>query len=189
MIRLPTIVILAACLSAHAPTLDAQPATVIIVRHAEKASTPGPDPELSAEGVARAKALAVALADANVGSVIATQYKRTSTTAAEVMAAHNLTAITVPASRDMAGHLKAVAEAVRARPAGETVLVVGHSNTVPGIIGALGGPKMNDLCDADYDNLFILRMGADRVSLIRAHYGVADDETGCGRDMRLQPKE
>ena len=165
---------------------QAQPSTVILVRHAEKADTPGPDPELSEAGAARAKALGEALADAGVGSVIATQYKRTSATASDVLSARGITPIIVPASRDLAAHLKAVADAVRGRPAGETVLVVGHSNTVPGIIGALGGPKMEDLCDADYDNLFILRMDGERPTLIRALYGAADDESSCSRQMQMR---
>ncbi len=173
-------------LATTAISSQAQPSTVILVRHAEKAATPGADPELSEEGAARAKALADVLADAAIGSVVSTQFKRTSATASEVMKARGLTPIVVPASRDMAAHLKAVADSVRARPAGQTVLVVGHSNTVPGIIGALGGPKMEDLCDADYDNLFILELDGDRVNLIRARYGAEDDESGCTREMKVR---
>lgn len=47
------------------------------------------------------------------------------------------------------------ADAVR-RHAGRTVLMVGHGNTIPAIITALGGPKLADLCDAQYSMLFTL---------------------------------
>jgi len=36
----------------------------------------------------------------------------------------------------------------------DTVFVVGHSNTVPAIIKALGGPDVT-IGDNEYDNLFI----------------------------------
>jgi broad specificity phosphatase PhoE len=181
-----SIPILALALFAAPDASEAQPSAIILVRHAEKANTPGPDPELSEDGMARAKALGEVLAHAGIDAVIATQYQRTSATASYVMSARRLTPIVVPASRDMAAHFKAVADAVRSRPAGETVLVVGHSNTIPGIIGALGGPKMEDLCDADYDNLFILEMEGDRPALIRARYGAPDDESSCTHQMQVR---
>jgi broad specificity phosphatase PhoE len=157
----------------------AQPSTVIIVRHAEKAVTPGPDPALSEAGTERARALAAAIADAEVGSVITTQFKRTSETAAPVVAARGLEPLTVQASRDVPAHIKAVAEAVRTQPAGTAVLVVGHSNTVPAIINALGGPTMTELCESDYDNLFILQFTAESSPrLIRARFGAPDDADG-----------
>lgn len=161
------------------PAVMAQPSTVIIVRHAEKAVTQGPDPALSEAGIARARALAGAIADAEIGSVITTQFKRTSETAAPVLAARGLKPVTVPASRDMPAHIKAVADVVRTQPAGAAVLVVGHSNTVPAIINALGGPRMTELCESDYDNLFILQFTADSSPrLIRARFGAPDDADG-----------
>jgi hypothetical protein len=65
---------------------------------------------------------------------------------------------------------------------GKSVLVVGHSNTVPGIIAALGGPKLPDICDASYAILFTLRIpAAGEPTLTRASYGVADkvEEAAC----------
>ena len=159
--------------------LAAQPATVIIVRHAEKASPTERDPVLSAEGFQRAKALGVALADAGIGSVITTQFQRTNQTAGEVIEAAKLTPIVVQAGGSR--HPADVAAAVKARPAGEIVLVVGHSNTVGPIITALGGPKMGDICDSQYSNLYILQMNAPAPKLIRANYGKADPaDPACG---------
>ena len=146
---------------------QAQPSTVILVRHAEKASATEQDPVLSEAGMQRAKDLAVALADAGVGSVFTTQYQRTKLTASEVLAANKLTPIVVPAGGIT--HAADVAAAIRARPAGEVVLVVGHSNTVNALIGALGGPKMGNICDSQYSNLFIMQMTGPTPKLIRAN--------------------
>lgn len=163
----------AICLATVPFRMRAQPATVIIVRHAEKASQTDSDPVLSDAGTQRARDLAAALADARVGSVVTTQYQRTRLTAADVLAATGLTPIVVTAGG--ATHAADVAAAIRARPAGEVVLVVGHSNTVTPIIAALGGPKLPNICDSQYANMYVLEMnGANAPKLIRASYGKAD---------------
>src|SRR3954447_19431400 len=56
--------------------------TVLIVRHAEKMANAGTDPDISPEGVARAKALAAVCEHAGVEAAYVTQYKRTRQTAA-----------------------------------------------------------------------------------------------------------
>lgn len=162
----------------------AQPSTVILVRHAEKASQTESDPVLSDVGTQRARDLALALADARVGAVITTNLQRTRLTAAEVIAATKVTPIVVNAGGPT--HPAAVAEAIMKRPAGEIVLVVGHSNTVTPIIAALGGPRLPNLCDSQYSNMFILKMnGAAPPKLIRANYGKADPvDPGCVNLMK-----
>ena len=55
---------------------DAAP-VVFIVRHAEKASTGGKDPDLSVQGQKRADALAHILNDSQITSVFVTEFKRT----------------------------------------------------------------------------------------------------------------
>lgn len=170
-----TRVLFAAALIGTTPVvMHAQPATVILVRHAEKASSTEGDPALSDAGLQRAKDLAAALADAHIGSIFTTQWVRTRQTAADVVSATMLAPIVINTVGG-ASHPAEVAAAVMKRPAGEVVLVVGHSNTITKIIGALGGPKMSDICDSQYSNLYIMEMttpGAPR--LIRANYGKAD---------------
>ena len=102
-------------------------------------------------------------------------------------AALGLTAITVPAAADAKAHVQAVADAVTARPKGEAVLVVGHSNTIPAIVHALGGPALPDLCESEYDQLFILSFdGGASPKLVRARFGAPDDPDAppCTRTMR-----
>jgi broad specificity phosphatase PhoE len=173
-----------------AATLGAQPSAVILVRHAEKAATPANDPLLTPAGTQRAADLAAALSDAHVSAIITTQLERTKATARPLADAAKITPVIVPASSDVAAHVNAVVAAVASRPAGAVVLVVGHSNTIPAIIAALGGPKMPDLCDQQYSGLFVLQLRANGPpSFVRGKYGAPDpaDADACTRTMKMPP--
>jgi phosphohistidine phosphatase SixA len=154
---------------------------VLLVRHAEKADPTAQDPPLSAVGEARARALAQALADAGVTAVITTQRRRTSDTARPLADALGLAIEKVPRGGTGPEHAKATARAVE-RHRGGVVLVVGHSDTVPAIIAALGGPRMPDICDSAYGNLFVVLLdGHGAARLIRSTYGAPDpaDDPAC----------
>lgn len=154
--------------TAVAPALSAQASTVIIVRHGEKMSETG-DPDLSPAGQARAEALKVALAAFPVQGVFVTEYKRTQQTAAPTAAASRVTPVIVPAR----GGARATADSIRKMPAGSAALVAGHSNTVGAIIEALGGPKLDDLCDGEYATIFVLELPTGATPrLLRLSYGV-----------------
>lgn len=151
--------------------------TVILVRHAEKASSPAADPPLTSAGEARARALLAKVRDAGVSAIITTQFVRTKATAAPVAAALGITPEVVPAIG--ATHVQDVAAAIR-RHAGQTVLVVGHSNTIPAIIAALGAPQPPPICDEEYDNLYIVTIAPDgRAKLTKAKYGKRSVVAGC----------
>ena len=159
----------------------AQPSVVILVRHAERATTPAADPGLTTEGTQRARDLATVLAGTHVDVIVTTQFKRTQLTAAPVAEKSGARSIIVPTGERRA-HADSVAAAVRGVAAGEAVLVVGHSNTIPAIIAALGGPQLPDLCDAQYSNLFVLvYAGTAPPRFIQSGYGVADapDAASC----------
>jgi broad specificity phosphatase PhoE len=184
--RLPLAVFLLALCGLALPDLAAaqEPTVVVLVRHAEKAAAGGQDPELTEAGTARAGALAAALAEAGVDAVVTTQLRRTRLTAQPLMRELGLSPEVVPAGGP--DHPKAVADAVR-RHAGKTVLVVGHSNTVPAIVTALGAPPMGELCDHEYSNLFVvvLRPG-EAPTLVQSRYGAPDPAptAPCARTMR-----
>jgi broad specificity phosphatase PhoE len=145
------------------------PTWVILVRHAEKAATPANDPPLTAEGVARAKALAARLNYTQLDAVITTQFARTKETAEPTAQAHHVTP-TVVAATDP-NHAQAIADEVR-KHGGKVVLVVGHSNTVPDIIAALGAPKPRAICDPEYDNLYIVSIPATGTpTIVQTRYG------------------
>lgn len=131
---------------------------VIVVRHAERAdggATPGnsmtasPDPQLSDAGKARAQKLALMLADAGVMAIYTTEYLRTRDTAAPLAAKIGVTAEVV-----MARDADVLVAKIKSHKAG-AVLVVGHSNTVPAIIKALGGSLVS-VGDDEYDSVFFV---------------------------------
>ncbi|HST57417.1 MAG TPA: phosphoglycerate mutase family protein [Longimicrobium sp.] len=168
---------LMACAPAAAPgsapsAASAQDSTIVVlVRHAEKAPVEGNDPPLSEAGEARARMLLQTLAGMRFHAVIATERQRTQATARPLAQVHNLT----PEIVALAGpHVDNVAAAVR-RHAGQTVLVVGHSNTVPRIVHALGGPQLRDLCEPEFSHLYVmvLKDGA-APRLEQRTYGAAD---------------
>jgi broad specificity phosphatase PhoE len=186
MQRIPAVAV-AVCIVAALGSIEAQqpaPVIVVLVRHAERASAPPDDPGLSDAGRARAEALAEALEHARVDAVITTQYERTRRTAEPLARGRQLTPVIIRAGADTAAHVREVATAVRLQPPGSFVLVVGHSNTVPAIVGALGGPTLPDLCDAEYATLFALVLPADGAPrLVRSSYGAPDPPEPCGRTM------
>jgi len=153
--------------------LAAQADLVILVRHAEKAGETG-DPELTPEGAARAEALVEVLEGTRLDAIITTQYRRTYLTAEPVARAQGRTPVVVSASGPVAAHARAVAEAVNRLPAGSAVLVVGHSNTLGHIVGALGGPALPDLCDAEFATVLILDRSGQTPRLLRARFGAPD---------------
>ena len=144
--------------------------TVILVRHAEKAAEPAADPPLTAEGVARAQALVEAVRGMPVTAIVSTDFMRTRATAAPLAARLGLTPeIVDPRLRD---HARLVAEGILARHRGETVVVVGHSNTVPDIVAALGATRPPPICDAEYDNLYVVRVPPSGSATVeRRRYG------------------
>ena len=171
--RLKFILPLVVVLTAAAPSPSPAPATVVLlVRHAERAPGSG-DVPISEAGQARARALAEVGKVAGVQVIITTQFQRTKQTAAPLAEALGLTPVAVTTQADVAKHIADVAAAVK-QHAGKTVLVVGHSNTIPAIVGALGGPKLADLCETEYDNLFTLVLDAEGgVRTVRAKFGGA----------------
>lgn len=154
--------------------------TVYLVRHAEKAPGGGDVPLAEPEGARRARDLATALADAGVSVVIVSDFRRTYDTAAPLAAELGIAADEILRITDPA----AIAGEIRERWAGGTVLVAGHSNTVPQLIELLGGPPLcpdyfepdpSQGClipDAEYDHLFVLRLpDTGPPTLLRARYG------------------
>ena len=150
--------LLAAMLLAGCASHPAQPGDTafVLVRHAEKADDGSKDPPLSAAGAARAKALATGLRDAPLRAAYATAYRRTQATAAPSASAHSLTVTTYDAK------LAASEFATRLRHdhTDGTVLVVGHSNTVPDIAAALCQCDVQPMGDDEFDRLITVRIDA-----------------------------
>ena len=135
---------------------------VFIVRHAEKASTSGKDPDLSVEGQKRADALAHMLKDSQITSVFVTEFKRTQQTATPTANAAHVTPTVVPAN-----DIGALVEKLRALNG--NALVIGHGNTIPDLLRALGVTTAVSIPEDDYTEIFAVLLG-DTPQLLRLHY-------------------
>jgi broad specificity phosphatase PhoE len=143
-------------------TVEAQRA-VILVRHAERLDD-STDSPLSKAGEARAVRLAGQLKDAGIRAIYTTQYARTIQTAEPIASALGLKPITITAS-DVA----ALVNRLRTQNMNDVVLVIGHSNTLPSILTALGATEQITIADNQYDDLFVFIPGSPSI-LLRLHF-------------------
>ena len=135
---------------------------IFLVRHAEKATTAGNDPDLSVAGQKRAEALARILKDSQISAVLVTEFKRTQETAAPTARAAHVSPTVVPAN-DM-GSLVEKLSALNGN-----ALVVGHGNTIPDLLKALGIATPVSIPEDDYTEIFAVSVG-DAPQLLRLHY-------------------
>ena len=149
--------------------------TIFVVRHAEKATTPGNDPDLSTEGKARATELAKLLKDQKIAAVFTTSYKRTSQTGEPTLKQAGLAALKNYDPSD----LPTFARQALSQYIGKTILVVGHSNTIIPTLQAFGAEKpFVTLDDEDYDYLFKITLDDnDKATLEINRYGVPHHST------------
>lgn len=148
----------------EAELADQAVSTFILVRHAEKDY--GDDPNLTEKGKARADRLSEMLKRVDLGAVYSTNTKRTMQTAEPPAEYHDL-----EIQQYNALELNLLATRLRSRHRGETVLVVGHSNTTPALASILDKkedyPRFSEL---DYTNLYVVTIppkGETRVLKLR----------------------
>jgi broad specificity phosphatase PhoE len=143
--------------AATQPAAAGAPTVVLVLRHAERAAEPGPDPALSEAGAARARQLAEAARDGQVRAVFASQFRRTRETAAPLAQAAGV-AVTERAitPANVERYADDLAREIRDRHAGQTVAVVGHANTVPALVGALAGRPAPAMGEGDYGDVFVV---------------------------------
>ena len=135
----------------------AAPLTFVLVRHAEKATDDPKDPSLSEVGHARAARLAASFDGTPVTAVYSTGYRRTQATAQPTAEAHGLAVLRYDASLPA----DAFAALLRTTHASGTVLVVGHSNTVPAIASALCACPVAPMREDEFDRRITIRIAAD----------------------------
>ena len=138
-----------------------EPTQVFLVRHAEKqapeVSEEPRNPELTEAGHARAATLAHVLGETGLDVVLSTPFHRTEQTAAPIARAVGTEVVITPIAADFA---EALAKRIRADHAGQRVLVVGHSNTTPSVIRALGvaEAEVPEISEDEYDDLFLVTL-------------------------------
>jgi broad specificity phosphatase PhoE len=140
--------------------------TFILVRHAEKAIDGTNNPPLSDAGLLRANNLAALLADQDIDALYSTPFIRTEATL-------------TPIGRDKGLEVKNydpyagatwLSDALKKHNGG-TIVISGHSNTIPGLANALlGEDRFQQFDDNDYSNLII----------------IVTDEIGKGKLVRLK---
>lgn len=152
--------------------------TVILVRHAEKASSPTDDPPLTPAGEARAQSLVRVVGESGISALYATQYLRTQKTV-EPLAAH----LGLSVTRVQSGEIAEFANRVLSEHSGQTLLISAHSNTVPQYVEAFGAeslcPGLNQLDESQecripedqYDDLVIVTVSGNEAKALRLTYG------------------
>lgn len=163
---------LAALLCAPPRPVAAQtPTTLILVRHAEPQPDGTRDPGLGVEGRQRAERLLAAVREGGVRAVYTTQLRRARETGEVVAAALDVPLVVVEADAATIGQYPAaLLERLRRERPGQTVLVVGHSNTIPPMVtGALGAPAPATP-ELPHDSLFVLTLGEGGASVLRARF-------------------
>ncbi len=147
------------------------PTTVLIVRHAEKASD-AEDSPLTEAGRQRAQALVGIAADAGVSAIYTTQFKRNRDTAQPLAERLGVAATEVPVNLQNPGDYgKTLAKTIMEKHSGQTVVVIGHGNTIGSIVEGLTG-RAAPLGDIQYSDLFIVTVPpSGPAKLIKAQYG------------------
>jgi 2,3-bisphosphoglycerate-dependent phosphoglycerate mutase len=132
--------------------------TIIILRHAEKdTSKQGSqmmqsDPPLSEAGMTRARNLITALSGFAPSAIFSTNYNRTRSTVEPLSVKLGLT-IQFYDPRNQ----QALVDKIKTMD-GQTIVVVGHSNTAPKLVNLIAGSSYPDLADSVYDQLYIVKI-------------------------------
>ncbi len=129
-----------------------QTTTYYFIRHAEKdrSDKTNRDPNLKQEGILRAAKWSLVFANIDFDAVYSTNYNRTKQTAQPTAEKQGLE-VQIYDPRQL------FSEAFANKTKGQTVLVVGHSNTTPAFVNAvLGTKKYENIDDNNNANLYIV---------------------------------
>jgi broad specificity phosphatase PhoE len=128
---------------------------VVLARHAEKEAGSIQDPPLSAEGERRAQRLAQMFGRGggvgHLDAIYVSDARRTQQTAAPLVERLGKPAVSIPAA-----DIKGTAARVMREHKGGTVLIVGHSNTVPALVREFSDVEVPPIADDEYDTLYIV---------------------------------
>jgi broad specificity phosphatase PhoE len=163
------------------PQDDFKPITVYLVRHAERADEPRQDPPLTEKGALRAQELGRMLGKANVKAIITSQFLRTKQTADALAKQANVPVTSISLSLNPSNP-RMISEQSTAEVTnkilergGESVLVVGHSNSIPDVIKMLGGDVTPVIDEKKYDDLFVVTVYAKgKAKVAHMKYGSAE---------------
>ena len=155
-----------------------KPITVFLIRHAEREDEPRQDPPLKREGVARSQELARLLSGAGIKAIFTSQFTRTKQTAEPLATKLGLTVTSFTLKSNPSNPRLIAAESTQEvtgkilERSGESVLVIGHSNSIPDVIKMLGGDTVPTIDERKFDDLFIVTVYAKgKAKVVQLKYG------------------
>lgn len=123
-----------------------------LVRHTEKRV--GDNPELTKEGIERAKRCALIFENCSLEAIFSTHTKRTRATVAPIAEMKNLDII----NYSVENQENLIISILEHGPE-KNYLIVGHSNTIPSLLNLFGGNEVYENIDESiYDDLFVVKM-------------------------------
>ena len=143
---------------------QAEPIVIYLVRHSERAEDGTGDPPISEAGWARSRLIAQMLDDAGVTRVHSTDFRRTRSTGQPTAEAEGIE-IESYDPRDLPGF------AARLKTMPGRHLVLGHSNTTPQLVEALGGKPGTAIEEMEYDRFYIVTIAGGTVSTVLLRFG------------------
>ena len=144
--------------------------TIILIRHGERvtpsASDPPGGPHLNADGKDRAQTLVHVVGGSGIKAIYTSSLIRTKETAEPLAERLQLEPVPpIDEAIDIKNH-------ILSNHAGETVLVIGHTNTIPDVIDQFAGGNMPDINDKEFDNLFVVTaFDSGKASVVKMKYG------------------
>ena len=155
-----------------------KPITVFLVRHAEKENEPRQDPPLKPAGVVRSEELARLLGGTGIKAIFTSQFIRTKKTAEPLATKLSLTPTAFNLKLNPSNPRQIAEESTTEvvnkilERAGESVLVVGHSNSIPDVIKMLGGDIVPTIDESKFNDLFIVTVYAKgKAKVAQLKYG------------------
>lgn len=133
--------------------------TVFLIRHAEKIISTDKDPALAEAGIQRANALVDLFSNAQPSAIFATQYQRTQLTAKPLSMALDVPITILEINADNTAQYPALLmQQICTLPKDSNVLVVGHSNSLPAIVGGWINVAVKPIADDEYNRIFMVKI-------------------------------
>jgi len=151
---------------------------IFIVRHAEKQT--GSDPLLTTSGNKRAGDLMRKLQNEGIQKIYVSKTRRTQNTGDSLRIQLNIDTVHYVADTVCE---KLISTIMEHSDFGKTILIIGHSNTIPQIIRKLGvhDYPYGDIPDNDFDDLFVITYKNEKAKLKKMKYG---DKSGVSAAMQ-----
>ena len=146
--------------------------TILILRHAEKASDADDSP-LAEAGIQRAQALVRVAEGAGVSAIYSSQFKRNLDTAKPLSDRLGIPVTQVPVNLTSPSEYgKMLAKEIVEKHSGQVIVVVGHSNTIASTIEELAGREY-PIESVEYSDIYIVTIPpSGEGGVIKVQYGL-----------------